>query len=102
MSSDTPGHPVPLLPPIPLDQLHWRELPDRFTDRTVRRICRDLADVEFLALRHQVSVLASAIREDLSIDMTNAELPPGLILSAQTGQCMSQCRKPAVVPSCGF
>jgi hypothetical protein len=55
------------------DQLHRRELPDPFTDRTVCRICRELADVEFATLRHQISVLASAIREYLSIDIANAE-----------------------------
>jgi hypothetical protein len=74
MSSDIPRHPLPVLPAVPLDQLRSREFPDRFTDQTVCRICRGLADVEFVTLRHQVSVLASAIREDLSIDITNTEL----------------------------
>jgi hypothetical protein len=37
-------------------------------------MCRDVADVDFVALGREVSVLASAIREDVSIDITKAEL----------------------------
>jgi hypothetical protein len=31
-----------LLPPITRDELHWMELPNRFTEQTVRRICQNL------------------------------------------------------------
>jgi hypothetical protein len=65
MSSHTPRHSLPLLPPIPRDQLHRRELPDCFTDLTVRGICRGLADIE---------CVASVIQKDLSSDIKDAEL----------------------------
>jgi hypothetical protein len=73
MSSDTPGN-SPLLCLIPLNELHLHEFPELFTERTLRRICRDLTDVKFGSLRHQVSVLASAVREGMSIVITNAQL----------------------------
>jgi hypothetical protein len=53
------------MPPIPLDELHWMELPNRFNERTVRRICRDLNDIEFENLRYEVSVLATATRRNV-------------------------------------
>jgi hypothetical protein len=57
-----------------LNELHWHEFPDLFKERTVRWICRYLTDVEFVSLRHQVSVLANTIREGMPIVITNAQL----------------------------
>jgi hypothetical protein len=88
MSSDTPRHPLPLLPHIPLRQLYWRGLPDRFTDQTVRWICSDLADVEFVTLCHPVSVFVSAIREDLFIDIMSGELSQAFGHSGSRAQGM--------------
>jgi hypothetical protein len=50
------------------------ELPNWFNKRMVRRICRNLIKIEFDSLRHQVSVLATTIRQNMSIDITDTEL----------------------------
>ena len=74
MSSEAPPQSPSLLPPIPVDQLQWAELPNRFNERSIRRILRELADVEFESLRQEVSDLASFLRADMSIPITDAEL----------------------------
>jgi hypothetical protein len=74
MSSEPTKSPPVLLPPIAINQLHWSELPDRFPDRTVRRISRHFADVQFESLRQEVWFLATTLRQELDIDVTDAEL----------------------------
>jgi hypothetical protein len=70
----TTQNPPILLPEIPKDELHWMELLNRFNDRTVRRICRNLIDIEFDNLGHEVSALATVIRRDMLMGITDAEL----------------------------
>jgi hypothetical protein len=57
-----------------MEQLHWSDLPDRFSDRIMRRINRYFADIQFQSLRQQVWLLATAIRQEFSIDVTDVEL----------------------------
>jgi hypothetical protein len=71
MSSATAEKPFVLMPPIPLDELYWMKLPNRFNDRGIHLIYRNLTDIEFECLRHEVSVLAT-IRRDICIHMTEA------------------------------
>ena len=63
-----------LLPPIPLDDLHWTELSERLDERTLRRILRFCANKEFESLRHEVYVMATTIRTEFAIDVTDVEL----------------------------
>jgi hypothetical protein len=63
-----------LLPPVPFDELHWAEFPDRFNNRTVRQLTRSLADISFSSLRHQVYVVSVAIRVEMKVPLTDAEL----------------------------
>jgi hypothetical protein len=74
MPSTIAQNPLVVLPPISLDEVHWMELPNRFNDRTFRRLCHDLTDIEFNCLLHEVSVLATTIRRDMPIDIRDAEL----------------------------
>jgi hypothetical protein len=73
MSSAGASHPPTLLPPIPLDQLHWNEPPERFNARTVRRISRPHISMGFESLRRSVSELSNPIRQEMSIDITHGE-----------------------------
>jgi hypothetical protein len=34
------------LPPVPIDLLHWQDLPDQFDDRTLRRIHRVISKMQ--------------------------------------------------------
>jgi hypothetical protein len=50
------------------------ELWNQFNEGMVRRVCRNLTDLEFDNPGHEVWVLATNIRRDMSPDITNAEL----------------------------
>jgi hypothetical protein len=63
-----------LLPPVPFDELHWAEFPDRFNNRKIRHVTRSLADISFSSLRHQVYVISVAIRVEMKVPLTDAEL----------------------------
>jgi hypothetical protein len=49
------------------------EVLDHPNDRAIRRIQRSLADTPFTSLREQVYVVATTIRKDMAIDITDVE-----------------------------
>jgi hypothetical protein len=57
-----------------LDGLRWLEFPERFHERTVRRIGRHLINIEFESLWNEICVLVTLIRENTSIHITKAGL----------------------------
>jgi hypothetical protein len=63
-----------ILPPVPFDELHWAEFPDRFHNRTVRHLTRSLADISFSRFRHQMHVVSVASRVEMKVPLTDAEL----------------------------
>jgi hypothetical protein len=62
------------LPPAPIDLLHWQDLPDQFYERTLRRIHRLTSEMQFDNLRHQVYIIATSLRNELQMPITDTKL----------------------------
>jgi hypothetical protein len=63
-----------LLPPVPFDQLQWGRLPQLFTERTIRRLHRYVADFHFASLRYQVDIFANPWLNNKAMPIADAEL----------------------------
>jgi hypothetical protein len=69
-----PKRPVGLLPPLPVDELAWQILLDKFLARTTRLISRHIADLHCDSLSEQVYKISEILAEELQISVTDAEL----------------------------
>jgi hypothetical protein len=65
---------TPLLPPVLFDQVHLAELPDRFRERTIRRLRRSIAELQFTSFRHQAPAFATTIHDDMGITIVEVKL----------------------------
>jgi hypothetical protein len=57
--------PVRLLPPLPVDELAWQILLDKFSARTTRLISRHIADLHCDSLREQVYKISDIFTNEL-------------------------------------
>jgi hypothetical protein len=69
-----PKCPVRLLPPLPVDELAWQILPDKFSARIIRLISRHITDLHCDSLREQVYKISEILANELQISVTDAEL----------------------------
>jgi hypothetical protein len=69
-----PKCPVWLPPPLPVDELAWQILSDRFSARTTRLIPRHIADLHCDSLREQAYKISEILANELQIPVTDAEL----------------------------
>jgi hypothetical protein len=64
----------PLLPSLPFEDLHWADFPGYFNDRSIRQVHRYLDEIQFAGLHQQIYVFANTLRNNMQIQMTDAEL----------------------------
>jgi hypothetical protein len=64
--------PVRRLPALPVDELAWQILPDKFSARTTRLISRHIAGLHCGSLREQVYKISEILVNELQISVTNA------------------------------
>jgi hypothetical protein len=66
--------PVRLLPPLPVDELVWQILPDKFSAGTTRLISSHIADLHCDSLCEQIYKISEMLANELQISVTDAEL----------------------------
>jgi hypothetical protein len=62
------------LSPVPIDLLHWQDLPNQFDEWTLRRIHWLISEMQFDNLQHQVYVIITSLWNKLQIPLTDTEL----------------------------
>jgi hypothetical protein len=69
-----PKRPVRILPPLPVDELAWQTLPERFSARTTGLISRHIEDLHCDSLCEKVCKISEFLANELQISVTDAEL----------------------------
>jgi hypothetical protein len=62
-----------LLPPLPVEELVWQILPDKFSARTTRLVSRHITDLHCDSLCEQVYKISEILANELQISVAEAE-----------------------------